>query len=201
MKYTKLQAFTLIELVVSITILSLIMVSVLTLFLFSSQMSTIVEVNRVMQENIKNVMEDIAEGVRKNAIAGYGDVDGLSCNFPSAWDMTPSESLCIGNNIYTIWNMNPAGVWVSVPSTSCVWEIDNPCRVLKKERGSAYFPLTNGFVAFQELGFIISNPDMPKVTVQFKIQAAAKKWIASSMLEKNTISIQSTFSHRLINTQ
>jgi len=41
------------------------MISVIAIFLFSSQMSTRVELNRLMQENIKNVFEDIAENVRK----------------------------------------------------------------------------------------------------------------------------------------
>jgi len=41
------------------------MVAVISIFLFSSQMSARVELNRLMQENIKNVVEDIAEEVRK----------------------------------------------------------------------------------------------------------------------------------------
>jgi len=54
-------AFTLIELIVAISIFAVIMVSVMSIFLFSSQMSARVEIQRTMQENIKNVMEDIAE--------------------------------------------------------------------------------------------------------------------------------------------
>jgi hypothetical protein len=42
--------------------------SVMSIFLFSSQMSSRVELNRLLQENIKNVVEDIAENVRKNGI-------------------------------------------------------------------------------------------------------------------------------------
>jgi hypothetical protein len=44
------------------------MISVMSIFLFSSQMSSRVELNRLLQENIKNVVEDIAENVRKNGI-------------------------------------------------------------------------------------------------------------------------------------
>jgi hypothetical protein len=46
-------------------IFGIMMISVMSIFLFSSQMSSRVEINRVMQENIKNVIEDISENVRK----------------------------------------------------------------------------------------------------------------------------------------
>ncbi len=68
MRHIKLhhtKAFTLIELIVSMTIFAIIMVSVISIFLFSSQMSQRVELERNMQENIKSVMEDIAEEIRK----------------------------------------------------------------------------------------------------------------------------------------
>jgi len=54
-------AFTLIELIVAISIFGIIMISVMSIFLFSSQMSARVEIQRIMQENIKNVVEDISE--------------------------------------------------------------------------------------------------------------------------------------------
>jgi len=58
----------LIELIVAITIFALIMVSVISVFIFSSSLSQKIEINRVMQENIKNVVETIAEDVRQNKI-------------------------------------------------------------------------------------------------------------------------------------
>jgi prepilin-type N-terminal cleavage/methylation domain-containing protein len=62
-------AFTLIEIIIAMSIFGIIMVSVLSIFLFSSQMSTRVEMNRIMQENIKNVTEDIAENIRKSNLS------------------------------------------------------------------------------------------------------------------------------------
>jgi len=66
--------FTLIELIVAITIFSMIMISVLSIFILSSQMSSTIELTRVMQENVKNSFEDIAESVRKNDITDVTDI-------------------------------------------------------------------------------------------------------------------------------
>ena len=64
-----IRGFTLIEIIIAMTIFSIIMVSVLSIFLFSSQMSSRVEMNRIMQENIKNVTEDIAENMRRYGLS------------------------------------------------------------------------------------------------------------------------------------
>jgi len=78
------KAFTLIELIVSITIFGIIMISVMSIFIFSSQMSQRVELNRLMQENIKSVVEDIAEELRKGEILDVSSTTlhdcGLSFN-------------------------------------------------------------------------------------------------------------------------
>lgn len=66
-------AFTLVEILVAMSILAIMMVSILSVFLFSSQMSHLVDLNRVTQENMKNVLEDISESVRKEGIIGVRD--------------------------------------------------------------------------------------------------------------------------------
>jgi len=84
MKHIKIQkkaAFTLIELIVSMTIFTIIMVSVMSIFIFSSQLSGKIEINRVLQENIKNVVETIAEDVRKNRLVGVSDTLLGTCSF------------------------------------------------------------------------------------------------------------------------
>lgn len=63
-----ISAFTLVEILVAMSILAIMMVSILSVFLFSSQMSHLVDLNRVTQENMKNVLEDISESIRKDGI-------------------------------------------------------------------------------------------------------------------------------------
>jgi type II secretory pathway pseudopilin PulG len=60
------KAFTLIEIIIAITIFMIVMVSVIQIFLISSQLTNKVDINRQVQENIKNLTETIAEDIRKN---------------------------------------------------------------------------------------------------------------------------------------
>ncbi len=198
-------AFTLIELVVSITIFSMIIVSVLAIFLFSSQMATRVELNRMMQENLKNVLENISEGVRKEGIVGVRDYWNPNCPvFWSPWnkDTVSKNILCLEGEEYALWYKLANGSFlpVSDPVTGCQ-KIDDICYILKKETGWDFYPLSNSFVAFQEIQFTLSNDILPKLTISIKTRPAYKKGLASDLLENNSISIQTTLSERLIQTQ
>lgn len=58
-------AFTLIELIVSITILSVILLSVFEIYSNILQINKRLEVMRIVQENIRNITEQIAGDVRE----------------------------------------------------------------------------------------------------------------------------------------
>lgn len=58
-------AFTLIELIVSITILSVILLSVFEIYNNILQINKRLEVMRIVQENIRNITEQIAGDVRE----------------------------------------------------------------------------------------------------------------------------------------
>lgn len=62
---TSTRAFTLIELVVSITILSVIMLSVFMIYSNLIQINKRLEALRIVQENIRNITEQIASDVRE----------------------------------------------------------------------------------------------------------------------------------------
>ena len=62
-------AFTLVEVLITITIFSMIMISVIQIFIHTTQVSQKVDLNRMMQENIKNVVEIIAEDIRKQSMS------------------------------------------------------------------------------------------------------------------------------------
>lgn len=65
MKKISPQAFTLIELVVSITILSVILLSVFEIYNNILQINKRLEVMRIVQENVRNITEQIASDVRE----------------------------------------------------------------------------------------------------------------------------------------
>jgi prepilin-type N-terminal cleavage/methylation domain-containing protein len=69
MKPSKIpSAFTLVEVIVSMTILGIIMVSVMVVFISGSNTANKIDIQRGLQENVKNIVETIAEDIRKNGI-------------------------------------------------------------------------------------------------------------------------------------
>jgi prepilin-type N-terminal cleavage/methylation domain-containing protein len=68
MKYKniKYSGFTLIEILVSITILSIILISVFSVYISSTQISLKTDITRALQQNVKSSIEKISEDVRKN---------------------------------------------------------------------------------------------------------------------------------------
>jgi prepilin-type N-terminal cleavage/methylation domain-containing protein len=65
-KINKTSAFTLVEILVSLTIFSIIVTSIIWIYITSSDIIVKSDINRKMQENLKNVSSEIAEDIRKN---------------------------------------------------------------------------------------------------------------------------------------
>jgi prepilin-type N-terminal cleavage/methylation domain-containing protein len=66
MKNNNKKAFTLLEILVALTIFSIFMVSMIMIYASSANIDRKIDINRTMQENTKNIIETIAEDVRKN---------------------------------------------------------------------------------------------------------------------------------------
>jgi prepilin-type N-terminal cleavage/methylation domain-containing protein len=60
--------FTLIEVIVSISILSIIMISIFAIFNLSANLNNKIDISRSMQENIKNIRQIISEDISTNKI-------------------------------------------------------------------------------------------------------------------------------------
>jgi len=206
MKLQKLHpsAFTLIEIIIAITIFGIIMISVLSIFLFSSQMSTRVEINRVMQENIKNVTENISENIRTSGLADViADTAVTSCqDTPSSGTGT---KLCLKSWAeYTIWYAYGDPIlWKRQNQISECQDISKPnCHIIKRDTPTDnYYPLSNSFTHFENISFEITNSDIPKVNIHMTVRPSAQKWLAREIVENSTTHIQTTISERLITTQ
>lgn len=200
-------AFTLIELIVAITIFAMIMISVLSIFILSSQMSSTIELTRVMQENVKNSFEDIAEWVRKNDIIDVSEVWTTCWSFATG----SGSKLCIWNNgitetEYYLANWDSVtGNWIGISDfTMCQdydEDIDSICRLVKNEIGSDPIPLTNNLVAFESLEFIVENPDVPRITMRATLRPSYRSGVSPQIVENNILYIQSTLSERTIITK
>lgn len=198
MKYLQNKTwFTLIELIVSITIFSIVMVSVMSIFIFSSDLSSKIEINRLMQENTKNVVETISEDIRKNGVVGVSSSVWVSCSvFSTGVDIW--KKLCTNSGEYFIGKYDDiADVWLWVnPDTECI-DIKDQCRLLRDD-GVSIFPLTNSFITFRDIDFYVSWDDIQKVTLHFHAQPSIKKWAKIDLIKENELFFQTTISERLL---
>jgi prepilin-type N-terminal cleavage/methylation domain-containing protein len=60
-------AFTLIEVIVAVTILSIILISVMSIYITSTDINLKTDITRALQQNVKSVVEVIAEDIRKSS--------------------------------------------------------------------------------------------------------------------------------------
>lgn len=198
-----ISAFTLVEILVAMSILAIMMVSILSVFLFSSQMSHLVDLNRVTQENMKNVLEDISESIRKDGIIWVRDFSDSNCADFSQ-NILNSESgstLCLIYWEYTLWYKNATWDFLPVQDVSSYCgDIQNVCYIIKKDYGGDWYPLTNSFLSFQKMDFILLNPDLPKLSLLLEARPAIGKGITPEVIEKNVIRVQTTLTERLIET-
>ena len=196
--------FTLIEVLVSITIFSIIMISVITIFIFSSNLSAKVDINRAMQENIKNAVETMAEDIRKYWIQWISDAPSDCSDAPAEW----KNKLCIRNpdnslrssyrlkkNDDTAPNIHDIDTMSAVLTPAECLAPTSHCVLFKD--GS---PLTNSFVTFRNLSFSLSWEDgnQKKITINFVMQPAIKKWVRRDLIENSSLIFQTTLSERLI---
>ena len=194
-KKYKYLAFTLIEIVISLTILSIIMVSVMMIFINTTDISAKSEINRVMQENIKNVVETIAEDIRKNWIVWVSNSLISNCDFTlDVWSYYKKwTKLCTGG----IWNnyfLAKEVIWwtyIRVDNILDCDEINENCRIVKN-----WDPLTNSFASVKTLKFYISKDYVPKVTINITMQPSVRKWVKANLIKENKIVFQTTISTR-----
>ncbi len=192
-----LKAFTLIEIIVSVTILSIIMVSVFTVFINTTNTTVKSEMNRIMQENVKNIIETITEDIRKNWIKWVADFNE-DCDFTLIDNYKKWTKLCTYNSSYYL-AKNVAGIEVRIDDLSKCSSVDDNCfLILKKWVWEKWQRLSNSSVAITNLNFYIANEQIPKVMINISMQPAIWKWIDSTIIEQNNIVVQTTISDRVI---
>ncbi len=187
--------FTLIEVLVSVSILSVIMVSIFAIFQLASDLNNKTDVSRSMQENIKNIVELIAEDVRKNWINWVNsNIIIWDCSFSDSDIYTVWTKLCVWGNSYYIakdvwwvWNR----VW---DYSECDWKTQ--CFLVRND-GTSVTQLSNSWVDFKDLSFSVSKDWMRKVTINFIIEPSMLKWIKQNLVKENKIVFQTTISGRL----
>lgn len=204
-KYKANVWFTLIEVIITLTILALVFTSVMSVFLYYSTLWAKVEANRVLQSNIKVVVEHITQDIKDNGI------NFTSWNYSiNWWKMYAIEDdiLHVGDNKYYLATKTSWG-WIKVDSSDFAdtcWDISgNPVLDVKdkncslvKNTPTDIVPLSNSWVSFKNVYFHVSQDYIPKVTMNFDMHIAYGKGIKTALVESSSINIQSTISEKLL---
>lgn len=199
--------FTLVEVLVAITILSLIMTAVIVTFITSSRVNNTVDSSRELQRNIKTAVEAIAEDVRKYGIDEIKKVGWVAND--NEWELEGWEILVIDadgvQKQYYIWEKSLSGTWEARDNVSCK-DVNRECRLIM-HNGTIASPLTNGRVQFEDLNFYadLSDPTSltkrykDRVQVNFKIKPSYKQGLPKEFADKAQMTFQTTLSERIIN--
>ncbi len=197
------KAFTLIEILVAITIFSIFMISMIMIYASSANTDRKIDINRTMQENTKNIIETIAEDIRKNWISWVSMQKALdSCDFNyNNWLYKQWDKLCVWDFSYYLaikiwWVYNR--VDSSEMDVKCS-DLKNEC-ILVKDDGISITRLSNSRVKFKNLKFLVSDKYIPKVTIVYEMQPSIKKGVKAETIKNSKLNIQTTITSRIIKT-
>ena len=205
--YINKQAFTLIEILISMTIFAMIMISVMMIYITASDISKKYDINREMRNNIKSVVEDIAEEVRKNDIEWVKSDYLWDYNFSNiTWNRLklinwPEYRLVRYNKWSGIKYENLSDTekeWLSAWNDCLL--IKDMCRIVKFDKEWVeIWPLSNSKVSFTNLSFEVSwEENVPKVTLNFVARASVRAWIRAELAEKSKLVFQTSISERAL---
>ncbi len=191
-----INAFTLIEMIVAITIFMIVMVSVMQIFWISSQLANKIDINRQVQENIKNLTESISEDIRNYGI-GWIWIEA------DKYDLSKWHWLCLWSNQSNCFNWikyyisNTESLTRLLDISDCS-DLKNNCFLVKDDWTAS--KMTNSWVEFESLNFTILWNDKKKLVINFIMRPSTKKWINSNLIKNSKIIFQTTLSERFVKT-
>ena len=208
------QAFTLIEILISMAIFAMIMISVMMIYITASDISKKYDINREMRNNIKSVVEDIAEEVRKNDIEWIAEwywdpfiFDHDYWKWKWIWTRLKlkdwPEYRLVKYNKWILTKYDSLNIaekkWQEHSWEDCS-SITDMCRIVKFDKNWVeIWPLSNSKVSFTNLSFTVSwENEVPKVLLNFIARASVKEWIRTKLAEKTTLIFQTSFSERAL---
>jgi prepilin-type N-terminal cleavage/methylation domain-containing protein len=184
------KAFTLVEMLISMTIFSIIMVSVIMIYAVTSDISAKYDINREIRQNIKWLVEDISEEVRKN------DIIWVSSNYWDPYVAWIGTRLKVWNIEYRIKKTDNLG---NINNSFDCNDIKNICTIEKYLSWNLIWPLSNSKISFIDFNFKVSwKVAIPKVTISFTARGAIKNWLRPDLIKNSKLYFQTTFSERIL---
>ena len=194
MKINKKYWFTLVEVIVSVAIFWIIITSIIWIYITSWDILVKADINRKMQENLKNVSSTIAEDIRKNWILWVSNWLVDPCDFNITWNKYKTwNKLCTksGNDYYLAKKDILTWLYTRVGNSSC-WDIKDKCVIYKLGK----WKLTNSFVSVKSLDFYLSKDNIPKLTMIIVMQPSIQKWVKIDLIKNSKLNFQTTISER-----
>lgn len=195
-KFTTPHAFTLIEIIVAITIFIMIMSSVFMIYSSATKASIHTNINREMQQTIKSLIETIAEDVRQFWLT-WTRPDSFATYGTWIW-----VQLKTWQNEYKLFWYNAAnGKTIADSSHSTLpncQKIGYICFIKKYVNWIPVGPLSNSKTSIENLSFNVSGNDIQKLTVSFTLKSSIKNGLNSALIDKSKLHFQTTISERYL---
>lgn len=204
-KFKASAAFTLIELVVAITILSVIMLSVFMVYSNLIQINKRLEAMRIIQENIRNITEQMASDIREKWI-DFSFYNGSPWHESNNYTGSGNTVLAIkwGNKYYAM-TKNNLGTIVQCDTT----DIKNPlihCYIGKEDNLNQRKAISDDRVRIENLHFFLSGNTGEsltnlsqewKATITLSLGIENKVWMSSEIVKSTHMLIETTISEKV----
>lgn len=199
----KQEAFTLIELVVSITILSVVLLSIFMIYSNLIQVNRRLEVIRIVQENIRNVTEQMASDIREKWI-DFSYYDNSTITKTNDYTGSGSVILAIrsGNKYYA---MKDGIWWPTLCSPEDEKNLRIHCYIGKEDASGKRKAISDERVRIENARFFLSwdagtsitnLSQEGKVTIVLSVWIEPKAWINSEIAKNTRMNIQTTISEK-----
>jgi len=176
-------AFTLVEVMVSVTIMSIILVAIMTIFFSMSDVNHKTEISRQLQGNIKNAFEIMAADIRQDSIASSCQVLGATPG--SFWCSWTWDKYYLGQSDENDWFI--VASWTDCSSTT-------QCFLMKN-----WVPLTNSFMSVRTAQFkVLWDAQLRRLQMKLQVQPAEWKWVKTALIKNNIMNFQTTISENFL---
>ncbi len=186
--------FTLIEILISISIFSIIMVSIISVYFISTDITYKSYVNRIIHENTKNIIVTISEDVMKNSIKWVSkDFISSDCYLPDDIEKVKKwDKLCVwdSSQYYLALKNDVLDSYTRAEPSVCEEE-EKQCYIVKNAK-----PLTNNLVKVTNLEFFVTDDEVRKVTMLISLRPSKKSWVRRWIIKSTKLTTQITLSER-----
>lgn len=197
------KAFTLVEIMVAVTIFWMVMLSVMGIYIVSTESTYKSEVNRIVHENVKNIITDLNNVILKEGINWVSSSIIWNCELP---DKEKTEAkiwfiFCSWDYKYSLKKRSNTWTDLSVSNISECSDKNpttnnyNDCYLVKEKIWFSQ-PVTNNLVTVREANFRVTNFWAKKVTIYLKLQPSSTSWVRKSHMEQSVFEFQTTISAR-----